>query len=99
MFSVRKRPFSGDDSSKFSEFGAVAIQHDSNDTPPLAISFCKVGFFYPCPHGHLMRFFRVQMIESYKYEIWYFSYNFCQHTMRLWGLRNLNIHGQVKCFC
>ncbi|WKA04355.1 hypothetical protein VitviT2T_022403 [Vitis vinifera] len=42
-FRVRKRPYSGVDSSGFSEVGAVAVEHNGFDTPPLAVSFCKTS--------------------------------------------------------
>ncbi|EXC20336.1 Denticleless-like protein [Morus notabilis] len=40
-FRVRKRPFIGDATSDFREIGAVAVGHDGDVTPPLAISFGK----------------------------------------------------------
>ncbi|KAF8378243.1 hypothetical protein HHK36_029582 [Tetracentron sinense] len=42
-FRVRKRPYFGDLSSDSGGFGAgvLAIEHDGDETPPLAVSFCK----------------------------------------------------------
>ncbi|KAF4381600.1 hypothetical protein F8388_021228 [Cannabis sativa] len=40
-FRVRKRPHISDASSCFKEIGAVAVQHNGDVTPPLAVSFCK----------------------------------------------------------
>ncbi|KAK1568742.1 hypothetical protein Q3G72_028174 [Acer saccharum] len=42
-FKVRKRPYFGEFASDFKEIGAVAIEHDCIETPPLAISFCKTS--------------------------------------------------------
>ncbi|KAG8489776.1 hypothetical protein CXB51_017937 [Gossypium anomalum] len=42
-FRVRKRPFIDELASDFTEIGAVAIEHDADPTPPLAISFCKAS--------------------------------------------------------
>ncbi|KAK0588627.1 hypothetical protein LWI29_003318 [Acer saccharum] len=39
----RKRPYFGEFASDFKEIGAVAIEHDCIETPPLAISFCKTS--------------------------------------------------------
>jgi denticleless len=41
-FSVRKRPYISDAASDITEIGAVAVEHCGDETPPLAISFCKV---------------------------------------------------------
>ena len=40
--SVRKRAHISDVASGISEIGAVAVEHRGEETPPLAISFCKV---------------------------------------------------------
>ncbi|KAG7017781.1 Denticleless protein-like protein [Cucurbita argyrosperma subsp. argyrosperma] len=41
-FRVRKRPrFSADIALSFKEVGALAVEHDGDQTPPLAVSFCK----------------------------------------------------------
>ncbi|XP_057983450.1 uncharacterized protein LOC131168188 [Malania oleifera] len=45
-FRVRKRPYFDNDSSRFCQIGAVAVEHNRVDPnappgPPLAISFCK----------------------------------------------------------
>ncbi|KAL5572777.1 hypothetical protein UlMin_022374 [Ulmus minor] len=40
-FKVRKRSYIGDAVSDFREIGAVGLEHGSDITPPLAISFCK----------------------------------------------------------
>ena len=101
MFSVRKRPYSGVDSSEFCEVGAVAIQHDSSYTPPLAISFCKVGFLSMSTRAPPSDFFfqssvfpRVQMIKSYEYDILiFFLLEIFRHPN---GVTNINIRGQVK---
>lgn len=47
--SVRKRPYIGNDSLGFDPIGAVAIEHDGEPSPPMALSFCKVNFniFFP----------------------------------------------------
>ncbi|KAK3183628.1 hypothetical protein Dsin_030914 [Dipteronia sinensis] len=42
-FKVRKRPYFGEFASDFKEIGAVAIEHDCIETPPLAVSFCKTS--------------------------------------------------------
>ncbi|KAI9176944.1 hypothetical protein LWI28_008988 [Acer negundo] len=42
-FKVRKRPYFGEFASDFTEIGAVAIEHDCIETPPLAVSFCKTS--------------------------------------------------------
>ncbi|KAK2661693.1 hypothetical protein Ddye_000267 [Dipteronia dyeriana] len=42
-FKVRKRPYFGEFASDFMEIGAVAIEHDCMETPPLAVSFCKTS--------------------------------------------------------
>ncbi|XP_022741170.1 denticleless protein homolog [Durio zibethinus] len=42
-FRVRKRPFIDELASDFTEIGAVAVEHDAEPTPPLAISFCKAS--------------------------------------------------------
>ena len=40
--SVRKRAHISDVASGINEIGAVAVEHRGEETPPLAISFCKV---------------------------------------------------------
>ncbi|KAA0057260.1 denticleless protein-like protein [Cucumis melo var. makuwa] len=41
-FRVRKRPrFSADIALSFKEVGAMSVEHDGDQTPPLAVSFCK----------------------------------------------------------
>lgn len=40
--SVRKRAYMDGIASDFSEVGAMAVEHNGGETPPLAISFCKV---------------------------------------------------------
>ncbi|GAV70234.1 WD40 domain-containing protein [Cephalotus follicularis] len=40
---VRKQPCIGDLVSEFIEIGAVALEHNGEETPPLAISFCKTS--------------------------------------------------------
>ncbi|XP_038905419.1 denticleless protein homolog [Benincasa hispida] len=41
-FRVRKRPrFSADVALSFKEVGAMSVEHDGDQTPPLAVSFCK----------------------------------------------------------
>ncbi|KAJ9152862.1 hypothetical protein P3X46_026374 [Hevea brasiliensis] len=42
-FRVRKRPCIGDKASDFAEFGGLAIEHNGDETPPLAISFGKTS--------------------------------------------------------
>ncbi|KAL6960553.1 hypothetical protein U1Q18_038316 [Sarracenia purpurea var. burkii] len=42
-FRVRKRPYPGNELSKFSQIGAVAVEHSGKHTPPMALSFCKTG--------------------------------------------------------
>ncbi|KAE8689349.1 hypothetical protein F3Y22_tig00110940pilonHSYRG00421 [Hibiscus syriacus] len=42
-FRVRKRPFIDELASEFNEVCAVAIEHDAEPSPPLAISFCKAN--------------------------------------------------------
>ncbi|KAL4378204.1 hypothetical protein GQ457_02G011980 [Hibiscus cannabinus] len=42
-FRVRKRPFIDELASDFTEIGAVAIEHEAEPSPPLAISFCKAN--------------------------------------------------------
>ena len=44
IFSARKRPYFGDVATDFTEIGAVAVEHHGEETPPLAVSFCKVLF-------------------------------------------------------
>lgn len=39
---VRKRSFISNAASDIIEIGAVAVEHCGDETPPLAISFCKV---------------------------------------------------------
>ena len=43
--SVRKRAHISDVASGINEIGAVAVEHRGEETPPLAISFCKVQIF------------------------------------------------------
>ncbi|KAF8049618.1 hypothetical protein N665_2169s0008 [Sinapis alba] len=40
-FRVRKRPFFADSELVCREIAGVAVQHDGDRTPPLAVSFCK----------------------------------------------------------
>ncbi|XVF16355.1 hypothetical protein REPUB_Repub10bG0024400 [Reevesia pubescens] len=40
---MRKRPFIDELASDLTEIGAVAIEHDAEPSPPLAISFCKAS--------------------------------------------------------
>ncbi|XP_041003770.1 denticleless protein homolog [Juglans microcarpa x Juglans regia] len=40
-FRVRKRPYISDAASDIIEIGAVTVEHCGDETPPLAISFCK----------------------------------------------------------
>ncbi|KAL1536493.1 denticleless protein [Salvia divinorum] len=42
-FRVRKRPYMGNDSRGFDPIGAVAIEHDGEPSPPMALSFCKTS--------------------------------------------------------
>ncbi|XP_059451950.1 uncharacterized protein LOC132182663 [Corylus avellana] len=42
-FRVRKRPYISDAASDITEIGAVAVEHCGDETPPLAISFCKTS--------------------------------------------------------
>ncbi|XP_031286429.1 denticleless protein homolog [Pistacia vera] len=42
-FKVTKRPYFGGVVSDFAEIGAVAVEHSGEETPPLAISFCKTS--------------------------------------------------------
>ncbi|KAG7022711.1 Denticleless protein-like protein, partial [Cucurbita argyrosperma subsp. argyrosperma] len=43
-FRVRKRPrFAADIALSFKEVGALAIEHNGDQTPPLAVSFCKTS--------------------------------------------------------
>ncbi|KAJ4729284.1 denticleless protein-like [Melia azedarach] len=42
-FRVKKRSYFGDWASDFSEIGAVAVEHQGEETPPLAVSFCKTS--------------------------------------------------------
>ncbi|XP_047311813.1 denticleless protein homolog [Impatiens glandulifera] len=42
-FRVRKRPYLEGKSTYFTEVGAVAVEHDGNDSPPMALSFCKTS--------------------------------------------------------
>ncbi|XP_060192735.1 uncharacterized protein LOC132622194 [Lycium barbarum] len=40
-FPVKKRPYMSIESSEVNQIGAVAVEHDGNTPPPMAISFCK----------------------------------------------------------
>lgn len=40
--SVRKRAYVEGITSNFNEIGVMAVQHNGTETPPLAVSFCKV---------------------------------------------------------
>ncbi|KAI4348192.1 hypothetical protein L6164_008946 [Bauhinia variegata] len=40
-FRVRKRPYMDAVGSDFNEIGAIAVDHNGSETPPLALSFCK----------------------------------------------------------
>ncbi|CAI0456235.1 unnamed protein product, partial [Linum tenue] len=42
-FRVRKRPYYEDSKLQFAEMGEVAVEHNGDETPPLAISFCKTA--------------------------------------------------------
>ncbi|KAH9742409.1 WD REPEATS REGION domain-containing protein [Citrus sinensis] len=42
-FKARKRPYFGDVVTDFTEIGAVAVEHHGEETPPLAVSFCKTS--------------------------------------------------------
>ncbi|GLT31933.1 hypothetical protein SLA2020_066320 [Shorea laevis] len=42
-FRVRKRPYFNDLALDFTEIGALAIEHDGDETPPMAVSFCKAS--------------------------------------------------------
>ncbi|KAI5665488.1 hypothetical protein M9H77_15341 [Catharanthus roseus] len=42
-FRVRKRPYIGNDDAGYTELGAVAIEHDDESSPPMALSFCKTA--------------------------------------------------------
>ncbi|KAG7559001.1 WD40 repeat [Arabidopsis thaliana x Arabidopsis arenosa] len=42
-FRVRKRPFFADSELICREISGVAVEHDGNRTPPLAVSFCKTS--------------------------------------------------------
>ncbi|KAL5860528.1 hypothetical protein ACOSQ4_001824 [Xanthoceras sorbifolium] len=42
-FKVKKRPYFGEFASDFKESGAVTIEHNCIETPPLAVSFCKTS--------------------------------------------------------
>ncbi|OAY29502.1 hypothetical protein MANES_15G150000v8 [Manihot esculenta] len=42
-FRVRKRPYIADKASDFAEFGALAVEHNGEETPPLAVSFGKTS--------------------------------------------------------
>ncbi|XP_059642541.1 uncharacterized protein LOC132284445 [Cornus florida] len=42
-FRVRKRPYIDNDSSEFSQIGAVAVEHSGDQTPPMALSFCNTS--------------------------------------------------------
>ncbi|KAK9272145.1 hypothetical protein L1049_002516 [Liquidambar formosana] len=41
--SVRKRPYIDGISSDFNEIASMAVEHDGEETPPLATSFCKTS--------------------------------------------------------
>ncbi|CAL5443218.1 unnamed protein product [Camellia sinensis] len=42
-FRVRKRPYPDNDLSKFTQTGAVVVEHNGNHRPPMALSFCKTS--------------------------------------------------------
>ncbi|KAJ4834190.1 hypothetical protein Tsubulata_018880 [Turnera subulata] len=42
-FRVRKRPYFSETATEFTEIGAVAVEHNGEETPPLAVSFCKTS--------------------------------------------------------
>lgn len=42
-FKARKRPYFGDVVTDFTEIGAVTVEHHGEETPPLAVSFCKTS--------------------------------------------------------
>ncbi|CAN0924530.1 Denticleless protein homolog [Linum grandiflorum] len=42
-FRVRKRPYPEDSQLQFDVVGEVAVEHNNEDTPPLAVSFCKTA--------------------------------------------------------
>ncbi|XP_061373640.1 uncharacterized protein LOC133315965 [Gastrolobium bilobum] len=44
-YRVRKRPYMDGLVSGFSEIGAMAVQHNAEDTVPLSLSFCKTSKF------------------------------------------------------
>ncbi|KAF5739603.1 transducin family protein [Tripterygium wilfordii] len=46
-FRVRKRPYIGELASDFSEIGTLVVEHGGEETPPLAMSFCKTS---KCSH-------------------------------------------------
>ncbi|GKV07776.1 hypothetical protein SLEP1_g19498 [Rubroshorea leprosula] len=42
-FRARKRPYINNLTLDFTEVGALAIEHSGNETPPMAVSFCKTS--------------------------------------------------------
>ncbi|KAL1831412.1 hypothetical protein ACET3Z_001063 [Daucus carota] len=42
-FRVKKRAYTENDTLNYSQVGAVAIQHDGEASPPMALSFCKTS--------------------------------------------------------
>ncbi|KAL3833130.1 hypothetical protein ACJIZ3_007866 [Penstemon smallii] len=42
-FRVRKRPYIGNESQGFDPIGAVAVEHEAEPSPPMALSFCKTN--------------------------------------------------------
>ncbi|CAN1321964.1 Denticleless protein homolog [Linum perenne] len=42
-FRVRKRPYSEDSQLQFDLVGEIAVEHNIEDTPPLAVSYCKTA--------------------------------------------------------
>ncbi|KAM7509171.1 hypothetical protein LguiA_019624 [Lonicera macranthoides] len=42
-FRVRKRPYIATESSEFDQIGAVSVEHDGSNAPPMALSFCKTS--------------------------------------------------------
>ncbi|GMP29357.1 hypothetical protein CsSME_00004497 [Camellia sinensis var. sinensis] len=42
-FRVRKRPYPDNDLSKFTQTGAVVVEHNGDHRPPMALSFCKTS--------------------------------------------------------
>ncbi|XP_051122888.1 uncharacterized protein LOC127245846 [Andrographis paniculata] len=42
-FRVRKRAYAGNDAQGYDLIGAVAVEHESEPSPPMAVSFCKTS--------------------------------------------------------